>query len=232
MIKLSARLGFWAALGGALTFLIFTVCFVAIGVVNPLFLWSDLNAYVAYVQQNNQILKYLAQAAMLLFGPLYILMVNSIYDYATPTTKPLARAALAFAVVFAALTGLHYFVQITAVRWSVERDQLDGIVQFLQSKPDSALAAVNMLGWTLFFGLSSLLVAPVFASGRLERALRILFVANGVLCLLAGIAFVFDWVVLVFLTINLGMGGAVTAITILLSVFFRHRVRLLPGEAP
>jgi len=117
---------------------VFTACFIAIAVVNPLFIWSDLSAYVAYVQKNNQTLKYVAQACMLLFGPLYVLMLNSVHDYASGEKKTLSRAALAFAVVFGTLIGIHYFVQLSAVRWNVDRGHLDGIEQFVQSKPDSS----------------------------------------------------------------------------------------------
>jgi len=218
----AARLGFWSSFFGAFAFVVFTACFVAIAIVNPLFLWSDLPAYLAYTQQHNQTLKYVAQTCMLLFCPLYVLIVNSIYEYAKPEQKTLARAALAFAIIFATLTSLHYFVQVTAVRWSVERGQLEGILQFLQSKPDSVSAAINMLGWTLFFGLSSLLIAPVFSGDKLSKAIRILLIVNGIFCLLAGIGYGLDWTVLVFLTINLGMGGTVLAFTVLLCFFFRR----------
>lgn len=216
------KLGFWSAMLAATSFLVFTICFVAVFLVNPPFSWTDLADYVDYVRQSNQTFKVIAQLSMLLFAPLYVVLVNSIHELAPADKRVLSRLALIFGVLFAALVALFYFVQVTAVRWNVDRGTLQGIEQFIQSKPDSALAAVNMLGWTLFFGLSSLFVAPVFEGSRLARTIRILFILNGIFCLLAGIGYVLDLVALVFVTINIGMGGAVTAATILLAVFFRR----------
>lgn len=216
------KLGFWSAGLAAVTFLVFTVCFVAVFVVNPPFTWTNLAGYVDYVQHSNQTFKVVAQLSMLGFAPLYVILLNSIHELAPADKQVLSRLALVFGALFAVLIALFYFLQVTAVRWNVDRGTLQGIEQFIQAKPDSALAAVNMLGWTLFFGLSSLFVAPVMVGGGLVRAIKVLFILNGIFCLLAGIGFVFDLVAVVFVTINLGMGGAVTAVTILLAVFFRR----------
>jgi hypothetical protein len=151
-----------------------------------------------------------------------VVLVNSIHELAPAEKRVLSRLALIFGALFAVLVAQFYFVQVTAVRWNVDRGTLQGIEQFIQAKPDSALAAANMLGWTVFFGLSSLFVAPVFVGGRLATAIKVLFILNGTFCLLAGIGFVLDLTALVFVTINLGMGGAVTAATILLAVYFRR----------
>ena len=66
------------------------------------------------------------------------------------------RIALSLGIGFAVLAGLFYFVQITAVRWSVQLGETTGLEQIIQANPLSALAAMNMLGWTLFLGLASL----------------------------------------------------------------------------
>lgn len=219
------KLGFWSALLAAVTFLVFTVCFVAVFIVNPPFTWTDLAGYVDYVQHSNQTFKVVAQLSMLLFAPLYVILLNSIHELASEDKQVLSRLALVFGALFALLVGLFYFVQVTAVRWNVDRGTLQGIEQFIQSKPDAALAAANMLGWTLFFGLSSLFVAPVFTGRRLAGAIRVLFILNGIFCLLAGIGFVLDIALLVFVTINLGMGAAMTAATIMLAVYFRRLAR-------
>jgi hypothetical protein len=223
--KLSAQLGFWSSFLGAAAFVLFVVCFVAIAALNPLFIWTNASDYLAHVQKSDQTFKYIAQALMLGFGPLYVLMLNSIHDFTQDELKPLSRAALAFGIIFAVLIGIHYFVQISAIRLNESKGQIAGLEQFLQAKPDSAIMAINMLGWTLFFGLSSLFVAPVFSGSKLAQAIRILFFVNGAFCILAGIGYVFENVGLVFLTINLGMGGCVTAITILLCIFFRRGVK-------
>ena len=84
------------------------------------------------------------------------------------------------------------------------------------------VAALNLLGWSLFLGLSSLCAAPLFGSNRLERWLRNLFLANGLFCLLGGAGYLLEHFWLLFLSLNFGMGGAMLALTILLAVYFRR----------
>src|SRR5512147_1124753 len=115
MNRLSARLGFWSAFSVTVTFLVFTVCFVAIPLTSPVFIWKDLAGYVAYMSNNNQFYQNLARLAMLLFGPLFVILLNCIHDYASPDRRLLARISLCFGVAFAALSGVNYFIQLSAV---------------------------------------------------------------------------------------------------------------------
>lgn len=225
MHRANAQLGFWSAALATTTFFIFTFCFVTIAVLFPLFLWSDFDAYLAYSRTYDRTLVYLAQTCMLVFGPLYVILVAALQDWPAPTHRVYVRAALALAIGFAILTGINYFTQVTAVRFNISRGTTAGLEQFLQSKPDSAVASINMLGWTLWLGLSTMLLAPAFSGGRLERSIRIALVANGAFCLLAGIGFVLDDVVLIFVTINLGMGAAMMVALVLLTTFFRRMAR-------
>jgi hypothetical protein len=220
MNKLTATIAFWASAFSAALFVVFIGSFVGIAMTNPLFVWTNLSDYVAYTTSHSQSFKYLAQTSMLLFGPAFIVLLACVHEMASADQKVLTRIALANAVVFAALIGIHYFIQISAVRLNISRGHFEGIEQFLQGKPDSAVSAINMLGWTLFFGLSSLFVAPVF-----KRSIRWLFIINGVCCLLAGIGYVFENIAVVFFTINLGMGGCVTILSFLLAIYFRRIVR-------
>lgn len=219
---LSVRLGFWSAFLIAVAFVVFTVCFVAIALTPPLFMWTNLADFVTYAGQRSQVFQQLARLTMLAFGPLFVVLLNSLFDYAPPEKRVLVQIAVCFGVAFAALTGLHYFVQLSTVRLSLLRGELNGLEQVVQANPISAISATNMLGWTVFLGLSSLFVAPVFTGSRLETAIRIAFLVNGLCCLLGGVGYVLDLTPLVFVTINLGMGGAVLIAAILLCFLFRR----------
>ncbi|MGC9399763.1 MAG: hypothetical protein ACP5HM_11570 [Anaerolineae bacterium] len=140
------RLGFWSALLSAGTFIVFTICFVAIAVSGPLFNWTDMADYVAHVQGNPQFFKHLAQLSMVLFSALYVVLVNSIHTWADTEHKLLTRIGLSFGIMFATLTGLHYFVQLTAVRLSLRAGTTEGLAPFVQANPHGVLLAVNMLG--------------------------------------------------------------------------------------
>jgi hypothetical protein len=205
-----------------LTFIIFTLCFAAILVVNPLFLWSDFNDWVRFSQENNQFFKHLAQLMMLLFGSLFVIVVNCIHDYTNEGKKVLSRIGLSFALLFAIATGIHYFLQISIVRLSLAAGQIEGLEQFIQANPYAAVAGINMLGWTLFLGLSCLFLAPVFDDGGLERVIRYALLANGIIVTLGGIGFIFDATILVFGTMNLGMGAALLILSIALAFWFKR----------
>lgn len=223
--RLAVRLGFWSAFFAAATFIAFTVCFVAVFLNPPLFVWTNFADYVVYARNNQQIFKSLAQLSMLLFAPPYVILINSIHEVTPPEKKVTTRLGLSFGVLFAALVGGFYFVQLSAVRLSVAKDQLGGLEQIVQANPYSALSALNMLGWTLFFGLSSLFLAPAFSGSRLASVIRWLFVINGIMCLIGGIGYALEITTVVFLTINFGMGGAVTILTLALCFYFRRMER-------
>ncbi len=222
--RAATQLGFWSSVAIAALFIIFIVCFVAIAATQPLFRWTNLAAYVAYATTRDQFFQNLARLTMLLFGPAFVVLTASIHDRALDETRLYSLLALCFGVIFAALTGIHYFVQLSAVRLSLAHGELQGLEQIVQANPSSAISAINMLGWTLFLGLSSIFAAQVFSGSRLERAIRIAFLFNGICCLLGGIGYVLDVAALVFVTINFGMGGAVLIAAILLSVWFKRLV--------
>ncbi len=224
MPNLSIKLGFWSTLLGATALIIFTICFVILLLTAPLFMWTNLDAYLSYVNSNNQFLQHLARLMSLLLGPLFVLALNSIHDYAEENKKALTRASLAFGLAFAVLTGINYFVQLSSVRLNILKGTTDGLIQVVQGNPYSAVSAINMLGWTLFLGLASLFVAPVFGGGRLENVIKVTFLLNGVFCLLGGFAYVLEITPLLFVTINLGMGGAFTLALITLTLFFKRRL--------
>ena len=222
---LSLRLGFWAAVGCVATFLIFTVAFVALVMVRPLYMWSDLAAYVAFNRTYPTPLPDVARLAMLAFAPLFVVLLNSIYDLASPARKPLARLALLFGLAFAVLIAIHYFVQLTAVRVGVDQAGAAGLEQIIQANPYSAVSALNMLGWTLFLGLASLCAAPVFAGGALAKTVRYALLANGLICLAGGFGYLTENTLLVFVAMNPAMGGAILVATVALSLYFRRLLR-------
>ena len=222
MNQTSIKLGFWSASLSAATFIIFTLCFVSILIVNPLFIWTNYADYVSYVNENNQFFKDLAQFMMLAFGPLFLILLNSIHDYAAQDKKVLSRMAIYFGIIFVAMISINYFVQLSSIRQNLLHGRPEGLEQFVQANPASFITAVNMLGWTLFFGLSCFFLAPLFSGGRLEKIIRIAFLANGIFMILGGISYVFEIVVLVFLFMNFGMGGAVMVAAISLAFLFRR----------
>jgi hypothetical protein len=229
---LALRLGYWSAFLMVITFVVFTVAFIAIPLTGPLFIWHDLAGYLAYVRSGQTFFQDLARWMMLLFGPLVVILFASLYELVNGERKLLARIGLSFAVIFAALTGINYFVQLTAVHLAIQKDVTVGLEQIVQANPISAIAAVNVLGWSLFFGLASLFAAPLFRGRGLPRFIGICFCLNAAMCLLGGLGYVIDNAALVFVTLNFGMGGAVLGAAIGLVVLFRRAQHNIDHDLP
>jgi hypothetical protein len=121
MQSLARRIGFWSSSAAALMFLVFTGCFIAILVANPLFMWTDLADYVTYREAHTAMFASVAQAAMLAFGVLYVLILHCLLEVSAAQQQFFVRSAISFAVCFATLTSMHYFVQISAVRMNIEQ---------------------------------------------------------------------------------------------------------------
>jgi hypothetical protein len=226
--NLAYNIGYWSALVCASSFIIFTICYISILSVNPVFIWTNVTDFAAYTHKNTQLFKYIAQFMMIIFGVSYTILLGSIFEYTQERKKILARLSIYFGIIFAMLISIHYFIQLSTVRINIFKGNLQGLEQFIQSNPSSAISAINMLGWSLFLGLSSLFIAPVFSNSRLERIIHYAFIANGVICITGVTGYIYDITVLVFLSMNFGMGAALLVATISLSILFKRRLRISP----
>jgi hypothetical protein len=128
---------------------------------------------------------HLVQTLPFLFGFLllggFVLLVVSLHAVAREAQKARATAALVFVAIYAALVSFNYVVQTTFVPELARRNQAaDGpiLAALSMSNPTSLAWALEMWGYG-FLGVATWLVAPVFRGGRLERAARRTFVANG-----------------------------------------------------
>ncbi|HOS70109.1 MAG TPA: hypothetical protein PLG67_06140 [Bacillota bacterium] len=221
MNKNVLNVGCWSAVTASLTFVAYTICFIAILLVNPIFIWTDFETYINAVQTTNQTFKHIAMLFMILFGACFVIQLCSIEEIAESSKKYFARIAELFGIGFFALTGINYFIQISAVRMQINSGQTNGLEQFIQANPVSAIAAVNMLGWTVFFGLSCSFAAWAFGNTRTERIIKYAFLTNGIMMFASAFGYLFDIVVIVFLCLNIGMGVAVLTVEIYLSKLFK-----------
>ena len=227
MNPLSLKLGYWSALISAATFIIFTICFIGVFATAPIFIWTNLADYVAYTQVNSPFFPTLARLSMLAFAPAFVVLLNCLHDIVAHDKKILMRLSVHFSLLFAGLTSLHYFfVQVTAVRLSLQNNQLAGLEQIVQANPFSAISAINMLGFTLFLGLSCLFAALAFRHGKWERILRYAFLLNGIFTLAGGLGYILQINLLVFFSLNFGLGGALLAVFIAAMKLFGGKTAL------
>lgn len=228
MNKISIKIGYWTSVFLVVCFITWIISFIGIALTSPLFFWTNIDDFISYIQANDsRFFQNLAYLFMLLVGPAYLLLLNSFYDVVDLVNeKSLVRISLLFGLAFAITSSINYFAQLSSVRLSINKGNLEGLEYFIQANPDSILASVAMLGWTFFLGLSSLFIFTIFKGDGLRKVLKIGFLVNGISCLLAGFGYVFQIDILTFLFINIGSGGALIIISVSSAKLFkRHMVK-------
>jgi len=221
MNKISLKLGYWSALLCAATFIIWIISFAGIAIISPLYTWDGLSGYIDFINSNNQFFQYLAKSFLVVFSVSFIVLLISLGELIIPERKVLAKIGIVFGIMFSLLSAMHYFGQISSVRWALDKEQLTGIEHFLQANPTSFLASMNMLGWTLFLGLSSLFMAFALEKTGNFNLMKIALLVNGISCLLAGIGFITQTDIITFVFINLFMGAALLVFTITAARLFK-----------
>ena len=221
MSRLSIKLGFWAAVLIAIAFIVYTISFSAILLFFRIPIWTSLPDFIASTSGTWFPLFTSCQFLAFLTPPLFVLLVNSVHDNTSDEKRTLTRASLCFSLIFATLSSIHYFVQFTVVRLGMLHGHTEGLEQYIQLNPDSVIVAINMLGWTVFFGLSSLFMVSIFSSGKLEKVIKFSFLVNGIICILGAIGYVFEIAILNILFFYV-MGAAVMVIAISSSIWFKR----------
>jgi hypothetical protein len=195
-------------------------------VVNQVGFWSAVLTTVwilafnvtAFVLQS----QVLIVGSALLIAPSFVILMASIHYYARAEKKLWSQIGLSFAIIYAAIVGLNYFLSLTVVRQNPQSYAW----LTMDLRPDSTFWALEVLGYS-FMSLGALFVAPIFSGGKIERAIRSLFVVNGVATLAATLAVLLNANPLhVLVLASLGVWSVAFPIaTILLALVFRRTER-------
>jgi hypothetical protein len=113
----------------------------------------------------------------------FVILMISIYYYASDERKIWGHIALAVAIMYATLNTAVYFVQMTVVFPFTLSGQAEK-VEFLRlvggTNIPSFMYGVDALGYSLM-SIAMLFAAPVFVGRRLERWVRWSLITNGML---------------------------------------------------
>ena len=127
----------------------------------------------------------------------FLVVMACIHCHAPDERKVFSLVGLSFAIIYATLISVNYFIQLTFVRQST----FDASI-FDMTNTHSMMWVIEVLGY-FFMGLSTLFAAPVFGSGRIESMIKWLFVANGILGILTPIGYALN------LPIEILLGGLI-----------------------
>ena len=133
---------------------------------------------------------YLWLIPAILLAPVFVVLIAAVHDSATSPRRIFGRIALAFALAYAVVIGADYFAQFAVVIPSLQAGETEGLSLFTQYNPHGLFIAGEALGY-LALSLALVFAAVVFEGGRIERAIRWLFVGGFALAV-AGIGRVVD----------------------------------------
>ena len=124
---------------------------------------------------------------------LFLIVIICIYYSAPDDKKILGHIGLSFSIIYATMISINYFIQLTFVQFGAFNTDIFSI-----TNPQSLMMTIEVLGY-FFMGLSTLFIAPIFRSGRLEQSIRWLFAFNGILGIGGAIGFALnlDWRILI-----------------------------------
>jgi hypothetical protein len=117
----------------------------------------------------------LATIVGFLVAPTFVVLTACIYSTAPTNRRFLGIIGLSFALMYGTLISFNYYADLTFVHRGVFDVEV-----FNMLNPNSIFWVIELLGY-FFMGLSTLFTAFVFVVGKLEKAIRCLFILNGVL---------------------------------------------------
>ena len=175
--------------------------------------WTDITAYARHYTDDrlSLIVGQVVQVSALLAGLLIPVVFLVLHETTEPDKQILTRISSAFTIMMAVTSSWGYYIQLASVHQVIiHAGDLDGLGQFVEANVSSPGMATLQLTWTLFYGLATLVVAPVFGRTRSERWIMAAFLVNGVIGVTVGIAYAFGATALLPLAI-LGLVAASTA---------------------
>jgi hypothetical protein len=160
-----------------------------------------------------------------LLAPAFVVLMTSIHYHASDDRKVFSQIGLSFAVIYAAIMTTNYFIQLAMVQPSLLSGETAGLSLFTQYNPHGIFIVLEALGY-LMMSVALLFTAVVFAGGRLERAIRWLFVASLLFAVGSLIGFsLLGYDIVAFEVTILTINWTVLIVSgVLLSIVFKRRV--------
>lgn len=118
-------------------------------------------------------------ASSFLLAPAFVTMMVSIHHAAAPEKKVWSQLGLSFAVIYAVMCTLTYYIQLTFVANNYLPVAEEAVLPFV-FLPGTPFFAQDMLGY-VFMCAATLAAGFVFTGGKLESWIKWLFIFNGVL---------------------------------------------------
>ena len=226
--RLPAQVGYWSAILLASVLLVYLLSMIGLVFSHPA-RWTGVADYVAATSAAWQRFLTICELCVFLAAPLYLSLLRCIHEQARGRQRFLARMGVDFALIATVLSSINYFTQLGAVRLSIKHGEVVGLEHLIQVNTHSAMYGLAILGWTLFLGASSLLIAPVFSGKGLTKVIRWACRVNAFACLLGLFGYLLEAITLDLLYLG-GMGTSMIVLSISSALYFKRRLSTEGGN--
>ena len=174
--KSLSQIGFWSGALTATWTVWFTIAFFAWYAISPPSEWQGIQTYVDAFQS----IPFLAWVIpCVLLTLTFPILMSSIYLYASNERKIWGLLGLVFALIYAAVLGLNYWILLAVVSPALVGNYAEGLELFVIGSPVSIAFSLEGFGYSLM-GLSMMFAGPVFSEGKQERWIRWILILNGI----------------------------------------------------
>ncbi|MFT4415478.1 hypothetical protein ACLM5H_16585 [Fredinandcohnia humi] len=218
------KLGYWSSIIFTFTGILYAV---SMGVLLSKYTipnYVNLEQYLLAVDKRFIDFYSFSQVFAFLSSLLFIVIVCTIHECVDHSSKIFSRVSICFGIGFMLLSCINYFVQFSIVRLTISNGSTQNLENFIQFNPKSFMFAINMLGWSLFLGLSCLFLGIIFKGKGINLGIRVSMYSTGMFCLIGFVGFVLDNKFFLFI-FQIGMTIGLTTSAILLSIVFKKRLR-------
>ena len=214
------NLGFVSSLISLIAMLLYPVLFIIIIKTKGLFRWTNVNDMLAFENKGKNFTKYISMSLMIIYACSYLMISLSLKEISGSTLT--ADIAILFALAFCVCVSIAYFVQLSATRLQMKEGSTNGIEQLTQSNPISLVNAINMLGWTLFFPLSTLALTFVFDASTAGTVCRIFCLLNSAFMFISMGAYIANKTIVLMLTMYPALGLSTIGLGFSLLSYFKQ----------
>lgn len=189
MNEADRRIGFWSILMLTIIGYLYAIAYVMIMIFFPPEPWVDIQTFALSFKGAYKFLFTVTQVLAWLLSLLFVFMGAAVVRKTKEYKKIYGTIALVFGSIFLTLSTIHYYIQWTTVCAGLSSGNLSGLSMLVQSNFDSPVSAINILGWTLFFGVANTFLALCFDWSGRAKSIRIGFLVSGTVSIIASVLF-------------------------------------------
>lgn len=171
----------WIGFGSSVAATIVAVAFLVMLTLTFLVFKLDLNwqGIEHFANNYNEALILSFVIPCFLLAPAFLMFTASLYRLAPEGKKTIAFMAVVFAVIYVSQISYNYFMQMSAIRFSIKAGLLDGLTPFAFGNYNSTFWSLEVLGYG-FLSASMIFSAFLFGGSKAMLAIRWIFLINGV----------------------------------------------------